>query len=361
MVEPIKKAVGLSDMESLALVKVSATALVAAWEDAEKLQDALGAARRERRRLETEAGELRELNLQQRAMRQEAVDSAEKAAAERDKWQKRAELCLEDDNKMAHERNEAVRKLTEAERRIETLQHHIDDRRQRLAGVLAERDDLKGKLLHALGHAEKDMTTEETLRWMRGRLDLDTTELRRLKGKNDMLRGQNEQLQQRLREMKASIIRSGGVGPMPPDWRKTREAFQQAVAARIGAQFHRPDVDQETVATSEVWKQAIDDSAEPQFTDREMSDAKAIVEEEAKYQRTARGEPVTDECPQCGGIGSFDLGRTPLAKGIGKIQCDRCKGSGRVLVQDAAPKHLDTEREGATDAAASGDLDLDSD
>lgn len=204
--------------------------------------------------------------------------------AERDKWQKRAELCLEDDNKMAAERGEALRKLAEDDRRIAALEIERDGARKAEAWLQDQVAKLKAKLAQADGH-------------------------------NDILRGQNAQLQAALKKAGIKSLY------LPPDWRKT-------VAENLRAQ-------------------AIDDSAEPQFTAQELSDAKAIVKDEDEYQRTARGEPTTKECSACGGEGEYLEGDDEGQ------ECRECHGTGRVLVKDGAPKHLDTAREGATDHAMS--------
>lgn len=217
----------------------------------ETLAAALESGQRQKRRLEDEADGLRELVVQQRAARQEALDGWAKANAARDA---------------------ALRELAQAD------------------------------------------------------------------GHNKMLRGQNAELQAELKKARLTSLY------LPDDWRRT-------VAENLRAQ-------------------AILDSVEPQFTAQEMNagprpygrrwteaefaEAKAIVEEEAEYQRTARGEPTTDDCVTCDGRGWL----TP-ADSMDSVACSRCQGTGRVLVKDDAPKHLDTAREGATDHAMSLDDDTD--
>jgi hypothetical protein len=125
-----------------------------------------------------------------------------------------------------------------------------------------------------------------------------------------------------IRSLKAKLAQSNGhnYGPRRPEWERN-----VAVNLRM---------------------QAIADSAEPEFTARELSNAMAVVEGDLELQRAARGEPdptrwdgghtcsepapVTEKCPDCDGEGEYTLGEH-----VGKT-CLRCHGTGVVLVKGDA-------------------------
>ena len=304
-------------------------------------------------------------------------------------------------------------------------------------------------LLKAEAKGLGDQLVEQSIEYGKARGKLAQAD-----GHNAILRNQVEQLQQRLREMKASIIRSGGVGeslrrqaildsaeptltellgkhnPQALAGNATERELADAKAdseedvsgAWLSAAemqdgyrlikqaqrylylYHKSDLIQSwsylTVPGPEIAR-AIENHWNAMHAKlraqkaQELADAKAVNEEQDKYERTARGEPTTDNCPDCRGSGNVAADtiypprpKCPRCKGTGRVlvqeprdappmtakcpdcggvgftgvaagslsgKCNRCHGTGVALVSDDAPAHLDPAREGATDAAMSAD------